>query len=202
MSVIFPLYSPSPPDTDGQTTTLCACHSCSEEGSAPFVFPHFVREEKTDTGSHKHRLAPVPLRLLRPHRTLRPCHFPHQISCISPACTPPSSPSLCPVNAALSFLSHTTALHHHRVILCPCPFFSFTLRSYKLPILWSWKYLYIYSISAQLPSRQAALCIFHPWGWMTYIPSLAPCGHSSPLLHSILLLSRWPQAAAWVWQPG
>lgn len=71
-----------------------------------------------------------------------------------------------------------------------------SLWSSKLPMLRSWKHLYIYSISTLLPPRQPVLCIFHLWGWMTYILSRAPCSHSSPLLNSILLLSYWPQAAA------
>lgn len=71
-----------------------------------------------------------------------------------------------------------------------------SLWSSKLPMLRSWKHLYIYSISTLLPPRQAVLCIFHLQGWMTYILSLAPCSNSSPLLHSVLLLLHWPQAVA------
>lgn len=71
-----------------------------------------------------------------------------------------------------------------------------SLWSSKLPMLNIWKHLYIYSISTLLLPRQAALCIFHLQGWMTYILSLAPCNHSSPLLNSVLLLSNWPEAAA------
>lgn len=72
------------------------------------------------------------------------------------------------------------------------------------PSLWSSKTaraeeleasLYLLHLRPFLP-QQPVLCIFHPRGWVTYILSLAPCSHSSPLLHSILLLSHWPQAAA------
>lgn len=70
-----------------------------------------------------------------------------------------------------------------------------SLWSSTLPMLRSWNRLYIYSISTPLPPWQAVLCIFHLWGWMTYILSLAPCSHSSPLLRYVLMLSHWPQAA-------
>lgn len=49
-----------------------------------------------------------------------------------------------------------------------------SLWSSKLPVLRSWKHLYIYSISTLLPPQQQVLCIFHLQGWMTYILSLAP----------------------------
>lgn len=115
---------------------------------------------------------------IHPQHIPHPCHSLRYISCISPGLH--ATPTL-----ILPFCTYPA-----HALFYP------SLWSSRLPMPRSWKHLYIYSISTPLPPQQPALCIFHLRGWMTYILSLAPCSHSSALLHSILLLSHWPQAAA------
>lgn len=134
VSVIFTPATRSPPATGEQRMILCASRSCSEEGSLLFLFPlhqykkeHLILVPTTNTDTLLFLWVSFTHSSTYPTQASPRTKF----SWMSPACMP----------HPLSF-----CIYPAHALFYP------SLWSSKLPMLRSWKHLYIYSISTPAAS--------------------------------------------------